>query len=192
VAGSQHPTVRFGSPAEWEAWLDRSHSQSDGVWLALVKKAAGVPGVSYADALDAALCFGWIDGQRRALDDRFFVQHYTPRRSRSRWSQINRARAEALAAAGRMRPAGAAEIDRAQRDGRWEAAYPGQRSAVVPDDLSDALAANSAARAFFETLDRANRYAILYRVHDANRPSTRAQRISRFVEMLAAGQTLHP
>ena len=186
------PTLRFDAPADWERWLESWHQRSSGVWLALVKKGADVPGVSYAEALDGAICFGWIDGQKAALDERFWLQRFTPRRLRGRWSQINRARADELAAAGRMRPAGAAQVEQAKLDGRWEAAYAGQRTAVVPEDLSAALAANPAAREFFATLDSANRYAILYRIDEAKRPLTRARRIERYVAMLAARETIHP
>jgi uncharacterized protein YdeI (YjbR/CyaY-like superfamily) len=186
------PTLRFDTPADWERWLESWHQRSSGVWLALVKKGADVPGVSYAEALDGAICFGWIDGQKAALDERFWLQRFTPRRPRGRWSQINRARADELAAAGRMRPAGAAQVEQAKLDGRWEAAYAGQRTAVVPEDLSAALAANPAAQEFFATLDSANRYAILYRIDEAKRPLTRARRIERYVAMLAARETIHP
>ena len=186
------PTLRFDTPADWERWLESWHQRSSGVWLALVKKGADVPGLSYAEALDGAICFGWIDGQKAALDERFWLQRFTPRRPRGRWSQINRARADELAVAGRMRPAGAAQVEQAKLDGRWEAAYAGQRTAVVPEDLSAALAANPAAREFFATLDSANRYAILYRIDEAKRPLTRARRIERYVAMLAARETIHP
>jgi uncharacterized protein YdeI (YjbR/CyaY-like superfamily) len=195
-AGSQVrdelPTLRFDTPGDWERWLESWHQRSSGVWLALAKKGAGVSGLSYAEALDGAICFGWIDGQKAALDERFWLQRFTPRRPRGRWSQINRARADELAAAGRMRPAGAAQVEQAKLDGRWEAAYAGQRTALVPEDLSAALAANPAAREFFATLDSANRYAILYRIEEAKRPLTRARRIERYVAMLAARETIHP
>ena len=186
------PTVGFASAEEWERWLAREHARAAGVWLRLAKKGAGETSVTYSEALDVALCFGWIDGQKAAQDERFWLQRFTPRGPRSRWSQNNRDRAGALVAAGRMRPAGAAEIERAHADGRWEAAYPGQSAATVPDDLQRALDADLAAREFFATLDGANRYAILYRVHDAKRPQTRAARIERFVAMLAAHEKIHP
>ena len=186
------PTLRFASASELERWLEHWHERSPGLWLQFAKKGTGVASVTYAEAVELALCFGWIDGQRLALDATFFRQRFTPRGPRSRWSQINRDKATALAHAGRMRPAGSAQVARATADGRWEAAYPGQRSAAVPDDLQEALAANPAASASFATLDSANRYAILYRVHDAKRPATRAARIARYVEMLVAGERLHP
>jgi len=186
------PTLFFASASDWEAWLEREHDRAGGLWMTIAKRGAPRVGISYSDALDVALCFGWIDGQKAAHDAHHWRQRFTPRGARSRWSQINRDRAQALIDAGRMRPAGHAQIERARADGRWAAAYPGARAATVPDDLERALAANPDARAFFETLDGANRYAILYRIHEARRPTTRAQRIARFVEMLAAGERLHP
>jgi uncharacterized protein YdeI (YjbR/CyaY-like superfamily) len=186
------PPLTFASAPAWERWLERWHRRSDGIWMAIAKAGAGAASVSYSDALDVALCFGWIDGQKAALDDRAWLQRFTPRRPRSRWSQNNRVRIAALTAAGRMREAGLTEVERARADGRWADAYPGQRTATVPDDLQRALDANPAAREFFTTLDGANRYAILWRIHDARRPQTREQRIARFVEMLAANEKLHP
>ena len=184
--------LEVASGAEFEAWLEREGASSPGIWLRFSKKGSSVPSVTYDEALDAALCFGWIDGQGAPLDERSWLVRFTPRGRRSKWSQRNRDLAGALIAAGRMREAGAAEIERAKADGRWEAAYPSQRTATVPDDLRAALDANPVAAAFFEALDRANRYAILYRVHDAKRPATRAARIERFVAMLAAGEKIHP
>jgi uncharacterized protein YdeI (YjbR/CyaY-like superfamily) len=186
------PVAAFPTAADWEGWLADHHATSPGVWLKIAKKGAAAATVSYAQALDGALCYGWIDGQKGALDDAHWRQRFTPRRPGSRWSQANCARAEALLAAGRMRPAGLREVEQAKADGRWEAAYAGQRAAEVPDDLRQALAANPAAQAFFATLDRANRYAILYRVQDARKPETRAARITRFVAMCAEGRWVHP
>ena len=148
--------------------------------------------VSYAEALDVALCFGWIDGQKRPLDDDYWLQRFTPRKPGSKWSKINRGKAEALITAGRMRPAGLREVEAAKADGRWAAAYDGQGTATVPDDLRQALDADEDAAAFFATLNRANRYAILYRIHEARKPQTRAARIARFVAMLRDHQTVHP
>lgn len=186
---SDLPTLAFASRQEWEAWLDAEHERSDGVWLKLAKK--GVAGVAYPEAVEVALCYGWIDGQSRKLDDTHWLQRYTPRRRASRWSKINRDKAQALIDAGRMKPAGLREVERAQADGRWDAAYAGARTATVPDDLQRALDADPEARAFFATLDSANRYAILYRVQDAKRPETRARRIEKYVAMLHAHETLH-
>ncbi|MEA2320049.1 MAG: hypothetical protein QOD44_4238 [Solirubrobacteraceae bacterium] len=186
------PIVSFLSPDEWEEWLEDEHATSRGVWLKIARKGTGRLSVSYDEALDVALAYGWIDGQKGRYDDEHWVQRFTPRTPRSRWSKINCARAGALIAAGRMRPAGLAEVERAKADGRWEAAYDGQSTATVPEDLQRALDANPAARDFFATLSGANRYAILYRVQDAKRPETRARRIAQFVEMLAERRTLHP
>ncbi len=158
----------------------------------MAKSGNPAPSVNYSDALDVALCFGWIDGQKRADDESYWQQRFTPRTARSRWSKINRDRIEALIAAGRMRAAGLREVDAAKADGRWEAAYDGSKTATVPTDLREALDANPAAATFFATLNSQNRYAILYRVQDAKRPATRAARIAKFVEMLARGEQLHP
>lgn len=186
------PVLSFATQAEWEAWLDEHHAESQGLWLKIAKKASGVATVTHAEALEVALCLGWIDGQRGRFDDTWFVQRFTPRRSRSRWSQINRDKAERLIADGRMRPAGLGEVERAKQDGRWEAAYASQSTIEVPDDLRRALDAEPRAKAFFATLDSANRYAVLYRIHDAKRADTRARRIEKFVAMLARGEKLHP
>ena len=181
----------FASDADWEAWLEEHHAASDGVWLRIAKKGSGVVTVAYPEVLDTAICFGWIDARRQALDDEYFLQRFTPRRARSRWSKINRDKAEALIAAGRMRPAGLAEVEMAKADGRWDAAYAGQRSMTVPDDLRRELDARPAAAEFFASLSSQNRYAILYRLHDAKRPETRARRLAKFVAMLEAGETIH-
>jgi uncharacterized protein YdeI (YjbR/CyaY-like superfamily) len=186
------PILPFPSQRAWEEWLEANHAQSRGVWLKIAKKASGIETVTHAEALDVALCFGWIDGQRGRLDDEWFLQRFTPRRPRSRWSQINRDKVERLIADGRMRPAGQSEIDRAKHDGRWVAAYAGQRTIEVPPDLQRALDAQPGAKEFFATLDSANRYAVLYRIHDAKRAETRARRIERFVAMLARGEKIHP
>jgi uncharacterized protein YdeI (YjbR/CyaY-like superfamily) len=186
------PTIAFASAAEWEAWLEANHAVSAGVWIKIAKKDAGIESVRYPEVLDSALCFGWIDGRREALDERWFLQRYTPRRSRSRWSRINREKAQLLIEGGRMRPSGLGEVERAKADGRWAAAYAGQRSIAVPDDLQRELDARPRARAFFAELSGQNRYAILYRLQDAKKPETRARRLAQFVAMLEAGETLHP
>ena len=188
---ADYPVLPFETAADWEAWLDENHATADGVWLKIARKATGVRSVTHAEALDVALCYGWIDGQRNRCDDVWFLQKFTPRRARSPWSQVNQGKVAALIAEGRMRPAGLAEIERAKADGRWDAAYAGPRTAEVPEDLQRALDGNEAAKAAFATLSSQNRYAILYRVHDAKRPETRARRIAKFVEMLAEGRTLH-
>ncbi|MFI8296889.1 YdeI family protein [Streptomyces nigra] len=185
-------TVAFESAEAFQAWLGEKHAVSPGIWLKLRKKAPGVVALDYAQALDVALCYGWIDGQKAALDDEWWLQRFGPRTARSRWSKINRDKVAALIEQGRMRPPGQAEIDRAKADGRWDAAYDSPRTATVPDDLAAALAAEPAAAEFFETLNRTNRFAIIYRVQDAKRPETRARRIEKYVTMLAKGEKPHP
>jgi uncharacterized protein YdeI (YjbR/CyaY-like superfamily) len=185
------PIQLFSTPAELEAWLEENHDSSDGIWLKIAKKGAGETSVTYAEALELALCFGWIDSQKRGFDDRHFLQRFTPRRPRGRWSRINREKAEALIAAGRMRPSGLVEVDAAQSDGRWEAAYEGRRTAKVPPDLQCELDANPAAAKFFASLDSANRYAIVYRLGEAKRPETRERRLRIFVAMLERGEKIH-
>jgi uncharacterized protein YdeI (YjbR/CyaY-like superfamily) len=162
------------------------------VWVRFAKKGSGIPSVTYAEALDAALCYGWIDGQSRSVDETWYLQKFTPRRARSIWSKRNREKVAALIESGRMRPAGLAEIDRAKADGRWDAAYDGPAAATVPDDLQAALDANPAAADSFAGLNGQNRYAILHRVQTAVKPETRARRIAQFVEQLARGETLYP
>jgi uncharacterized protein YdeI (YjbR/CyaY-like superfamily) len=185
------PVLLFAGPADLEAWLDEHHESADGVWLKIAKKGAPEPSVTYGEALEVALCFGWIDSQKRGLDETHFQQRFTPRRPRGRWSQINRGKAEALIAAKRMRPTGLAEVEAAKADGRWEAAYEGQKSAKVPPDLQRELDANPAAAKFFASLDSANRYAILYRLDEAKKPETRERRLRKFVAMLERKETLH-
>jgi len=185
------PIVPFAAPAEWQAWLEE-HADADGVWVKLAKKGTGVPTVTYAEAVEVALCYGWIDGQMRGLDDTYYLQRFTPRRARSVWSKLNRAKAEALIGSGAMRPAGLREVERAKADGRWDAAYDSPSTATVPDDLQRALDGSEAAGAFFTTLDRRNRYAILHRIQGAKRAETRARRIETFVEMLAKGRSSTP
>ena len=185
------PTLPFASAAAWEAWLEDHHAESKGVWIKMAKMDAGIESVRYPEVLDSALCFGWIDGRRDALDERYFLQRFTPRRPRSRWSRINRDKAERLIAEGRMRPAGLAEVEQAKADGRWEAAYEGQRSITVPEDLQRELDARPDAKAFFAGLTSQNRYAILYRLQDAKRPETRARRLAQFVAMLEAGERIY-
>jgi uncharacterized protein YdeI (YjbR/CyaY-like superfamily) len=184
------PVISFATVPDCEAWFGEHCADQRGFWLK-IGRAGGGRTVTYAEALDVALCHGWIDGQKRSYDDSHWLQRFTPRGPRSKWSQINRDKAEALIKDGRMHPAGQAQVDAAKADGRWAAAYAGQKSATVPDDLAAALAADPQAKAFFETLSGANRYAILYRVQDAKRPETRAARIAKFVEMCHHHQTVH-
>ena len=186
------PTLRFATKASWQRWLGTHHASSAGIWMELAKIGSDVKSLSYAEAIEVAICYGWIDGQKAAADEQVWLQKFTPRRRRSRWSRINRDRAEALISVGLMAPAGMAEVERARRDGRWDAAYEGQATSEVPDDLAAALAANPGASDFFAALDSRNRYAILYRVQGAKKPETRARRIETFVEMLANRQKIHP
>jgi uncharacterized protein YdeI (YjbR/CyaY-like superfamily) len=185
------PVLLFAARAELEAWLEDNHASSPGFWLKVAKKGSGIESVDYAEALELALCFGWIDSQKRGFDDAFFLQRFTPRRPRGKWSQINRTKAEELIAVGAMRPAGIAEVEAAKADGRWDAAYAGQRAATVPDDLHQELDRNPAAREFFDSLDAANRYAILYRLQEAKKPETRERRLRKFVAMLERGEKIH-
>jgi uncharacterized protein YdeI (YjbR/CyaY-like superfamily) len=182
----------FQSLADWDAWLARYGAESVGVWLRFAKKSTNAPSIAKPDAIEAALAHGWIDGQLDRFDDRFWLVRFTRRGAKSKWSQINRDAAQRLIAEGRMQPAGLAEVGRAKADGRWEAAYAPQSRAEVPGDLRAALDAEPAASAFFATLSGANRYAVLYRIHDAKTARTRAARIEKFVAMLARGETLHP
>ena len=186
------PVIAFESQAAWEAWLVEHHAASNGVWVKIAKKASGIPTVTHAEALEVALCYGWIDGQRNRLDDQWFLQRFTPRRSRSNWSKINRAKAEQLISEGRMQPAGLREVERARADGRWDAAYDAPSVAAVPDDLQRALDENPAAAASFATLNSRNRFAILYQLQDAKRPETRARRIEKFIAMLNEGTKPYP
>jgi uncharacterized protein YdeI (YjbR/CyaY-like superfamily) len=186
------PIMLFDSPHAWEQWLAERHAQTQGVWLKIAKKGADASSVSYADALDAALCYGWIDGQKKSYDDTFWLQKFTPRRPRSVWSRVNTAKAEQLIASGRMRPTGQREVDAAKGDGRWGRAYQSQGALTLPDDLRAALDSHPGARAFFDTLNKANRYAICHRVETARKPETRRARIDKFIAMLAANERLYP
>ena len=187
------PHLIVADAAAWRAWLARCHGDSAGVWLVLAKKATVHPtSLTYDQALDEALCHGWIDGQRLRGDAATYLQRFTPRRARSAWSKRNVGIVERLVDAGRMHPAGITEVERAKADGRWEAAYSGQRSIEVPPDLAAALAAEPRAQAMFEILTGQNRYAILYRIDGAKRADTRQRRIEQFVAMLACGETVYP
>jgi uncharacterized protein YdeI (YjbR/CyaY-like superfamily) len=181
----------FRTQAEWEAWLEKNHETSPGVWLMVAKKGGGQTSVSYAEALDVALCFGWIDGQKGALDEQYFLQRFTRRRKGSPWSDINRGHVARLTEAGRMRPAGQREVDLAKADGRWDAAYAPQSRAQVPEDFQNALDANPAALAAWQGMNSVNRYAILYRIHSVKRAETRQRKIAQYVQMLAEGRRLH-
>ena len=188
---AEPPTRLFRTPAAWAKWLDAHHGDDDGVWIKFAKKGTGATTVTYAEALEVALCYGWIDAQVKRFDETYYLQRFTPRRARSKWSKINRDAATRLIAAGAMKEPGLAAVERAKADGRWDAAYDSPASATVPDDFAQALAKSKAAAKFFATLSSQNRYAILYRIQDAKRPETRARRIAQFVEMLSRGETLH-
>jgi uncharacterized protein YdeI (YjbR/CyaY-like superfamily) len=192
MATDELPVMSFESTDAWDSWLAAHHADSPGLWLKIAKKGAAGATISYSDALDVALCHGWIDGQKGRYDDDYWLQRFTPRKPASKWSKINTERVAALTASGRMRPAGLREVERAQADGRWEQAYESQSRIAVPEDLARALAANERARAFFATLDSANRYAILYRISAAKRPETRAKRIDTYVAMLSEHKKIHP
>jgi uncharacterized protein YdeI (YjbR/CyaY-like superfamily) len=185
------PIIPFADRAAWATWLGDHHESSKGVWLKIAKKASGIPTVTHAEALEEALCYGWIDGQRLPHDESFFLQRFTPRTKRSKWSQVNRDKVTALIEQNRMKPAGLAQVNAAKEDGRWEAAYAPQSSQAIPEDFKRALEQNPAAYEFFKTLRGARRYSFLYRIQDAKRPETRARRIEQFVTMLANGQTHH-
>jgi uncharacterized protein YdeI (YjbR/CyaY-like superfamily) len=182
----------FSRQKDWAAWLARNHDKSPGVWLRLAKKASGLQSVSYSEALEVALCHGWIDARKRSESETTWLQQFTPRASKSIWSKINREKAMALVKAGRMKPAGLAQIDRAKKDGRWEAAYDSPSSATAPPELQAALDQNPRAKAFYAKLDSQNRYAILFRIQTVKKAETRAKRIQRFVEMLEKNKKVHP
>jgi uncharacterized protein YdeI (YjbR/CyaY-like superfamily) len=187
------PELLVADSGEWRAWLSDQHTESQGVWLILAKKGTTHPtALSYDEALEEAICFGWIDGQLGRRNSATFRRRFTPRRARSPWSQRNATIAEALIASGRMHQSGEDEVRKAKEDGRWDAAYAGQGSMEVPEDLAYALGANPPAQAMFEVLTSANRYSILYRIGTAKKAETRSRRIEQFVEMLARGETLHP
>ena len=186
------PVIPFESRQAWEAWLEKHHASSGGLWVKFAKKNSGIESVSHAEALDVALCYGWIDGQADKFDERYWLQRFTPRRARSKWSKVNREKVKQLIEQGEMKPAGLREVERAKADGRWDAAYEAQSKATVPDDLRRELEKNELAREFFATLDSRNRYAILYRIQDAKKPETRARRIEKYVAMLSEHKTIYP
>jgi uncharacterized protein YdeI (YjbR/CyaY-like superfamily) len=188
---AEQPVVFFRNQQAWEKWLESHFDSSPGVWLRIAKKSAGIESVTYQEALDVALCHGWIDGQKKKFDDESWIQKFTPRGKRSIWSKINRDKTAVLIAQGRMKAAGVAAIDRAKENGQWEAAYDPHSTAVVPEDFQKALDKSRKATKFFEMLNRQNRYAILWRIQTAKKDETRKRRIAQFIEMLKAGETLH-
>ena len=185
------PIKRFASSAAWDAWLQKHHTRSPGVWLEFAKKGRQSPPLSHAQALETALCYGWIDGQTASSKAGWWRQRFTPRGPRSKWSKINCAAVDRLRAQGRLTPAGLEQVEAAKRDGRWKAAYASQRTITIPPDLQAALVARPRAKEFFQALDSKNRYAILYRLQDTKKPETRQRRLEKFVHMLEAGETLH-
>lgn len=181
----------FKNARTFETWLKKHHASSDGLWLQIAKRGAHESSVTYAEAVEIALCWGWIDGQKKSLDDQHFLQRFTPRRARSVWSKVNVEKVAALIAAGRMQAPGLAQVEAAKADGRWARAYDGARTSVVPEDLLAALDAQPQAKAFFATINASNRYAVLWRIQTAVKPETRARRIAQLVAMLARGETVH-
>lgn len=192
VSKSPLPILSFKSPEDWEKWLGKNHASSKGVWLKIFKKDSGKPTVTYAEALDGALSYGWIDGQKDSHDGEAWLQKFTPRRPKSNWSKVNTGHVERLMKAGRMKPAGLKEVEAAKKDGRWESAYHSQSAATYPGDFLREVGKNKKAKAFLQTLNGANRYAIIYRLKTAKKPGTRERRMKQFVEMLTQGKTLHP
>ena len=184
-------TKPFADKQKWSDWLAKQHDKSAGIWLKLAKKDSGIQSVTYEEALDVALCYGWIDGQKKGSDDKYWLQKFTPRGPKSIWSKINTEKAERLIASGEMKPAGLKAIDAAKQDGRWDAAYASQKNITVPEDFRAALDQNSKAKAAFEKLKSAERYSFLFRIHNAKKPETRARHIQKFVEMLEKGQKFH-
>ena len=189
---SDDPVELFAKPADFERWLRKHHAKASCVWVKYAKKKSGIASINWDQAVDVALCYGWIDGQAKAVDATYSLQRFTPRGKRSKWSKLNRERVARLTKAGRMQPAGVAEVERAKADGRWAAAYDSPANARVPDDLAKALAKLPKAKKLFESLSSTNRYSILYRLQEAKRPETRARRLEKFIEMLNKGETLHP
>ena len=184
--------VPFASAAAFERWLEHHADSSAGCWLKIAKKASGIESITYDEAVDVALCFGWIDGQKGSYDHDWFLQRFTRRRARSIWSKTNTRRVEALTSAGRMRPAGLAEVEKAKADGRWDAAYGGSREIDVPEDLQAYLDSHPQAAASWASASRADRYAVLFRLHDAKRPETRVRRFEQFTRLLENGEKLFP
>src|SRR3989440_2926907 len=186
------PIISFETQQDWEKWLTEHHTETEGLWLKMAKKETGIPSVNYAEALESAICYGWIDGQKASFDDKYWLQKFTPRRAKSIWSKVNCTKALALIAEGRMQPAGIRQVELAKADGRWELAYASQSKITIPEDFQRELDNNPKAQEFFTTLNSVNRYAILFRIQTAKKPETRSARISTFIEMLANNQKLHP
>jgi uncharacterized protein YdeI (YjbR/CyaY-like superfamily) len=191
MKSTELPTLPFESKKNWADWLAKQHDKSTGLWLKLSKKGTGIPSVTYEEALDVALCYGWIDGQKGSFDDKYWLQKFTPRGPKSIWSKINTGKTDRLIASGEMKPAGLKAIELAKQDGRWAAAYESQKVISVPEDFQAALDKNKKAKDYFATLNSANRYSFLFRIQTAKQAETRARQISQFVEMLARGEKFH-
>lgn len=185
------PLLPFENKNKWSVWLAKEHAKSPGVWLKLAKKGSGILSVTYEEALDVALCYGWIDGQKKGFDDQYWLQKFTPRGSKSIWSKVNTEKVQRLIANGEMKPAGLKAIDLAKQDGRWEAAYASQKNISIPEDFQSALDKNEKAKAFFATLKSAERYSFLFRIYNAKKAETRAKRIQQFLEMLERNEKIH-
>lgn len=185
------PVLLFKTQQEWAHWLEKNHTQTDGIWLHMYKKDAGLPSIDYAQALEEALCYGWIDGMAKSYDETSFIRKFTPRRAKSMWSERNTKHIERLIAAGKMKPAGILEVEKAKADGRWEKAYAAWSDASVPEDFLAALKKNKKAKTFFDTLSKQNLYAIYFRLQNAKKPETRAKRIVTFIQMLERGEKFH-
>src|SRR6266700_3125366 len=186
------PTLPFAIWQDWETWLAEHHTDTEGIWLKIAKKETGIASVSYAEALDCALCYGWIDGQKVSFDEQYWLQKFTPRRSKSMWSKVNCDKVAALIEAGRMQPAGLRQIELAKADGRWDSAYSSQSKSAIPDDFQHALDNNQPAQHFFSTLNSTNRYAVLYIINTEKKPETHAARIKKLIDMLANNEKIHP
>ena len=184
------PTKPFASKKQWADWLAKQHDKSAGVWLKLAKKDSGIKSITYEEALDVALCYGWIDGQKKGFDEEYWLQKFTRRGTKSIWSKINTEKVERLIASGEMKAAGLKAMEAAKQDGRWDAAYSSQKNITVPEDFQKALNKNKKAKAFFVTLKSAERYSFLFRIHNTKKPETRAKRIQQFVEMLERGEKI--
>ena len=191
MKSTELPILPFASKKKWASWLAKQHEKSAGVWLQLAKKGAGLPSVTYEEAVEVALCYGWIDGQKKGYDDKYWLQKFTPRGPKSIWSKLNTEKAERLIASGEMQPAGLKAVEAARRDGRWEAAYASQKNISIPEDFQAALDRNRKAKAFFSTLKSAERYAILFRIQTAKKAETRARRIRQFVKQLERNEKVH-
>jgi uncharacterized protein YdeI (YjbR/CyaY-like superfamily) len=191
VTKKEQPVLTFKTQKEWEKWLSQNHDKSDGIWIRFYKKSSNLPTVTYAQALDEALCYGWIDGQAKSLDELSYLQRFTPRRKRSIWSKRNTEHIARLEKIGKMKPAGNLQVEQAKADGRWQAAYESPKNTVVPDDFLKELAKNKNANAFFKTLNKTNTYAIAWQLQSAKRPETRDRRKKKLIAMLARGEKLY-